>query len=176
MPVIIGLLGLLAAAYFWTMRARNAAQMTHELADVASDVMAAARRLGFRRRTNLHPVESVDDAKLAIGALGVAFLELGGLPSTEEQDALMRALQSHLGDDAKQAEETLILGRWLVNESGGPQQAITRIGRRLAKIDRAGGLAPLMAVLNEVGLAARTGLHDRQKDALAELARAFRVG
>lgn len=175
MPVLLGLLGLVAVAYIWIVRARNAAEMTHEIAGVASDVLAAARRLGFRRRNNVHPVDDIDDTGLAIGALGLAFLELGGLPNAEDHDALMRALQSHLGQNLTEAEETLILGRWLVSQAGGPQQSIARLAKRLQKLDRAGTLEPLMQVLNAVGLSARGGLSERQKDALADIARLFRL-
>lgn len=176
MPVILGLLGVLTVAVIWIMRMRNAAEMTHEIAGVAQDVLAAARRLGFRRRLDSHPVESLDDPKLAIGALGIAFLELGGLPTAEQHDALLKSLQAHTGQSLKDAEETLILGRWLVNESNGPVPAITRLSRRLAKLDRAGSFTPLMAVLNDVAQAGRDGaVSDRQRDALTEIARAFKL-
>ncbi|MGB3178522.1 MAG: hypothetical protein WBC68_01075 [Albidovulum sp.] len=177
MPVILGLIGAITVAFIWVMRMRNAAEMTHELAGVAQDVMAAARRLGFRRKLNTHPVDSLDEPNLAIGALGMAFLELGGLPCAEQQDALLTSLQSHTDQSLKDAEETLILGRWLVNECNGPMSAIPRLSRRLAKIDRVGGFAPLMAVLNDVAKAGRGGaVSDRQKDALSEIARAFKLG
>ena len=160
----------------WVTRMRNAAEMTHELAGVAGDVMAAARRLGFRRKLDTHPVESLDEPNLAIGAIGIAFLELGGLPTAEQQDALLTALQSRTGQSPKDAEETLILGRWLVTESNGPSQAIPRLARRLAKIDRAGSFTPLMAVLDDVAQAGRSdGVSDKQRDALTEIAQAFRL-
>ncbi|MGB3314820.1 MAG: hypothetical protein WBB85_10440 [Albidovulum sp.] len=176
MPVILGLIGAITVAFIWIMRMRNAAEMTHEIAGVAQDVLSAARRLGFRRRMNLHPVESLDEPKLAIGALGIAFLELGGLPTAEQQNILLKSLQAHIGQSLDDAEETLILGRWLVNESNGPEPAITRLSRRLAKLDRAGSFTPLMAVLNDVAQASRDGaVSDRQRDALTEIARAFKL-
>lgn len=176
MHIILGLIGALTVAFIWVTRMRNAAEMTHELAGVAGDVMAAARRLGFRRKLDTHPVESLDEPNLAIGAIGIAFLELGGLPTAEQQDALLTALQSRTGQTPKDAEETLILGRWLVTESNGPSQAIPRLARRLAKIDRAGSFTPLMAVLNDVAQAGRSdGVSDKQRDALTEIAQAFRL-
>jgi len=176
MPAVLALIGLITVAFVWVMRMRNAAEMTHEIAGVAQDVLAAARRLGFSRKLNTHPVDSLDDPNLAIGALGIAFLELGGLPSSEQHDALLKSLQSNTRQNLKEAEETLILGRWLVNEAQGPQSAIPRLSRRLAKIDRAGGLDPLMAVLTDVTAMNRSGtVSDRQQDALAEIARAFKV-
>lgn len=176
MPYFIAFLGLVGAAYFWAVRARNAGHVAQDLADMAGGVMGAARRLGFRRRANVHPVESIEEPALAIAALGTAFMELGGLPSREEQDALSMALQHHTHRSAKDAEDAMILGRWLVTECNGPEPAITRLSRRLAKLDRAGSLTPLMGVLNDTALAARGGrLSERQKEALAEIARALKV-
>ena len=60
MPYIIAQLGFLAGAYFWMIRARAAADAARDLTGVAQDVMAAARRFGFRRRLNTHPVESLE--------------------------------------------------------------------------------------------------------------------
>ena len=175
MPVLLGLLGAVAVAYFWIMRARNAAEMTHELAGVASDVMAAARRLGFRRRYDLHPVESVEEPNLALSSLSLAFLELSGLPTAEQHSALTRSLQSHTEQSLTEAEESLILGRWLINECNGAEPAITRLSRRLAKLDRAGALEPLMAVLKDVAVAGSGETSAKQKEALAEIARQFRI-
>lgn len=176
MPFILGLIGVIAAAYFWANRARNAAHIGQDLVNVAGDVMSAARRLGFRRRADVHPVESVDDTKLATGALALAFLELGSLPTAEDHESLIRSMQSHLDLGVKDAEEMLILGRWLVNECNGPMPAVTRLSKRLVRLDRAGSLTPLMSVLNDVGQTAHGDLSDTQKDALAEISRRFKLG
>ena len=102
--------------------------------------------------------------------------ELGGLPTQEQRDALSVALQRHTRRSARDAEEEMILGRWLVTECKGAEAAIARLSRRLCKLDRAGSFEPLMWVLNDVGVAARDGmLSDRQKDALAEIARTFKL-
>jgi hypothetical protein len=175
LPCLIAFAGLIAAAGLWAMRMRAAAQVTQELAGMASDVMAAARRLGFRRRHALHPVESVDEPKLAIGGIALAFMELGGLPTAEQQNALMTSLTERLDLGLKDAEETLILGRWLVSESGGPQQGIDRLARRLVKLDRAGSFTPLMDILKDTAAAGRGEMLPRQREALAEIARAFKI-
>jgi len=96
MPFIIGILGIIAAAYFWTMRARNAAEMAKTVAEVPGDIMAAARRFGFKRRMNVHPVESVDDPNLAIAGIANSFFELGALPTEEQRRMLYLQVQSVL--------------------------------------------------------------------------------
>jgi hypothetical protein len=176
MPYVIALIGLVIGAYFWVQRARMAAEATNELVGVAQDVMAAARRFGFRRKLNLHPVESLEDPDVAIAGAGIAFLELGGLPTVEQQDSLIVSLQSHLGQSHDKAEEALILGRWLVAESGGAQQGLERLARRLYKLRGSQTFQPLMAVLKDVAAAGRDGaVSARQKEALAELAVLFRI-
>jgi hypothetical protein len=175
MPFFLSLLALLAAAFFWAQRARTAARGAQELAGMASDVMAAARRFGFRRKLNTHPVDSLDDPDLAIAAAGMAFMELGGLPTAEQQDALAISLQAHLSMDHKRAEEALILGRWLVTECQGAEPGLTRLAKRLYKMQGAEGLAPLMSVVKDVAAGNRGGMSDKQRDAIAEIGRIYRV-
>jgi hypothetical protein len=58
-------------------RARNAANVATDLVDMAQDVMGAARRFGFRRKANTHPVDSLEDTKVAMAALGISFFGAG---------------------------------------------------------------------------------------------------
>jgi hypothetical protein len=169
MPILVGLLALIGAAWFWAQRARNAADMTRDLAGVAADVAAAARRFGFRRRGNTHPVESLDDPDVAVAGAGIAFLELGGLPSSEAQASLIRSLQSRLQMDHDKAQEAMILGRWLVTESHGAQPGFTRLVRKLVKMKGQAGFEPLMVVLRDVVEAHAGVMSPQQGDALDEV-------
>jgi hypothetical protein len=175
MPFLLGLIGLVAAAYIWAMRARAAGQAAQDLAGMAQDVLSAAKRFGFRRRLNIHPVDSLDDLNLVIAGAGLSFLELGGLPTAATQEALIRSLQSRLGMAHDPAKEALILGRWLMNECGGPDAAVTRFVRRAAKMNFAGAFEPLMNVLRDVAAATDTPMTPRQTDALDDVKRAFRL-
>lgn len=169
MPFLLGLLALIGAAYFWAQRARNAADMTRELAGVASDVAAAARRFGFRRRGNTHPVESLDDLDVAYAGVAIAFLELGGLPSVQAQEALTRSLQSRRDMAHDKAQGALILGRWLVTESQGAQPGFTRLVRKLFKMQGQAGFDPLMLLLRDVVEANAGVMSPQQGDALDEV-------
>ena len=169
MPYFVALLALVGGAYFWAQRMRGAAQVTRELSGVASDVMAAARRFGFRRRGAEHPVESLDDADVAIAGAAIAFLELGGLPNAEQQDHLIRSLQSRLNMAHDKAQEALILGRWLMMESGGAQPGFTRLVRKLARMNGPTGFETLMLVLRDEAEIAAGVLSSQQGDALDEV-------
>lgn len=175
MPIIIAALGVLAGVYFFVMRARGAAQMTHELMDVANDVRLAARRFGFSRKRDLHPVESIEDPNIALAALGTAFLELDDLPSKEQHLALTadlaRAARVNTGD----AEELLILGRWIMNQCGSPAQAVPRVGKKLYQMRSAEGFQPLMELVQGIAKAGSGSLSDKQREALGDLKRAFRI-
>lgn len=171
MHIVIGVIGLITAAYFLVIRARNAAEISHELMDMASDVRAAARRLGFRRTRAQHPVDAIDDPNTAAAALGVAYMELHGMPTEATQSALLLSLQSALQIDRKDAEEHLILGRWLVNECKGSAPAIARVSKRLNHLT-GGEIGPLLDILESI---TATPASDQQTEAIHDIKRAFRV-
>lgn len=171
MPFLIALLGIIGAAYFWAQRARNARDVMGDVADMANDVRLAARRFGFSRKMNVHPVESIEDPRLAIAAIGSAFLELDDLPTAEQRELLQVQVRSKLRASAEEAEEMEILGRWFMTECGGAEPAVARISRKLYKIGGADQMEPLMDILK----ASVTTLSDRQRDALEDITRAMRV-
>ena len=172
MPFLLALVAIAAGLYFWTLRARNAAEAARELGDMAADVMSAARRFGFRRRANIHPVDSIDDASVAMGALTVALAELGPPPSDASRKAHLIALQAELDMPLARAQELLILGHWLVNECNGPDPAIARMGKRVRSLAADDGLDGVLRIFKPVAEAS-AGLSEAQRDALADLARLF---
>ena len=172
MHIIIGLIGIIAAAYFWTLRARNAAEMAKVLAEVPGDIKAAARRFGFKRRMNVHPVESVEEPNLAIAGIANSFIEMSTLPTKEQRDMLMLQVQSVLNVSRDEAEELLVLGRWLANESGGPEACIYRLSNRLNKIAGVDGFQTLMDLLKKV---LKDEWSQDQIAALGDVRRAFRI-
>lgn len=157
MPVLMAILGIIGAAYFWTQRARNARYMLGDVGDMANDVRLATRRFGFTRKMNVHPVESI---------------ELDDLPTAEQRQLLQVQLRSKLRADADEAEEMEVLGRWFMSECGGADPAIARLSRKLYKIGGAEQMEPLMDVLKST---VKDGLSDRQRDALEDITRAMRV-
>jgi predicted ATP-grasp superfamily ATP-dependent carboligase len=67
------------------------------------------------------------------------------------------------------AQEALILGRWLMAESGGPQPGFTRLVRKLAKMKGQDGFERLMMVLRDEAEIAAGVLSAQQGDALDEV-------
>ncbi|WP_291240728.1 hypothetical protein [Gemmobacter sp.] len=175
MPVILAILAAAAGLIYWMMRARAAGHAAQDLVDMAGDLAAAARRFGFRRQAGRHPVEALEEPDVAVAGLGMAMMELGGLPTQEQQNALLVSLQHHLGYDLQKAQEAQILGRWLMMQCGGPMPGFSRLARRLAKLGGPEVFDPCMAVLRDVIAAQPAGISPQQKEALAELALAFKL-
>lgn len=174
MHILIGIVGLLIAAGVWAWRLRMAKQALEEVSNVASDVMAAARRMGFKRQTDVHPVESIEEPELAVTALGLAFLDLASLPTAEQLAALKSAICNELAVTEAKTDEMLIVSRWLVNECKTPQQAFSRLLKRLSKLDK-NGFQPLLSILTSMRHGADSDLNPRQRDAIDEVANIFRL-
>lgn len=175
MHIVIALAGLAVAAFLWVNRAQRASHVAGELMDVAADVKNAARRFGFRRQANQHPVDGIEDPQLAIGGLAMAFVELDDLPTADARTQTDLSLRKHLNIDADTAREIATLGRWFVEECGGPTPGFARLARKLKAIDGAQSFETLMGVLRDVTLATGGTPSHRQSDALTELTRIFRL-
>jgi hypothetical protein len=143
--------------------------------DMANDVRLAARRFGFRRRTDLHPAEAIEDPAIAIAGIASAFIELDGLPTSDQRSALVRQMQTVLSLPAQDADELAILGRWIASECGPPDAAISRLSRKLARLGGVDSFSPLLTILNGTLTASSAALNTRQKEALDDVQRAFRI-
>ncbi len=88
MPVILAILGAIGAALIYYIRTRGPIDSGRDLIEAAHDVRLAARRFGFKRNASRHPAEDIDDPKVAIGGIAVAFLEMDDLPANVEVHVL----------------------------------------------------------------------------------------
>jgi hypothetical protein len=175
MPVILAVVATITGLLFFILRARNASNAAVELFDVANDVRLAARRFGFRRQTNLHPAESIEEPNIAISGIASAFLELDDLPTSDQREALAWEMTETLKVSKADADELCILGRWMVSECGGADAAISRLSRKLYRLDPQ-GLSPLLALVsNTVAKSSSGGLNLKQTEALDDVKRAFRI-
>ena len=175
MPVILAVVGVVTAVLFFVLRARNAAHAATDLIDMANDVRLAARRFGFRRRADIHPAESIEDHRVAMAGISSAFLELDDLPTSDQRAALTRSMQDTLDLSKQDADELTILGRWIANECGTPDAAVSRLSRKLVRLAGQESFTPLLTILNATLAAGSTGLNTKQKEALDDVKRAFRI-
>ena len=170
MPVFIAILAALGGLLWWWIRS-NPRDALHVASDAVTIARNAPRKIAFRRQTREHPVEGVDDPRLAVATIGEAFIQLDDLPSREDRARLQIKLRRLYGLSAEDAEEMDVLARWLLEQCGGAQAAIARVGRRLYKIDGDAAWDELTGVLDAV---TGDGPSQRQEDAIADLRLALR--
>lgn len=173
MPILLVLLGTLAAVLWYVVRIRNAAHRVENVADAANELHLAARRFGFRRRSNQHPVEDIEDPNLAIAAAAIAFQELNGLPTQDERDLLTLVLRKTLSISGDTASEAVTIGQWLVAQCGTADAALSRLTRKLYKLDGAASLEPLMTVIK--GIITGTELSVQQREAIEVVTRTYKL-
>ncbi|MEM8848592.1 MAG: hypothetical protein AAGE03_01020 [Pseudomonadota bacterium] len=165
MPILIAILAAIGGAIWWWARS-NPGDALGVADDAVTMARNAPRKMAFRRQTKEHPVEGIDDPVLAMVAIGHAFIRLDGLPTREDQARLQDLSRIIWRLDQGDAEEMGALAAWLVDQCGGASAAVSRLGRRLWKIDEDASWGQLERLL--AGLA-EGGFSDGQDGALADL-------
>lgn len=171
MPIIIAILTLVGGAIWWWVRnnPRDAMSVADDAVTIARN---APRKLAFRRQTKEHPVQGIDDPRLAVATLSHAYLQLDTLPTQEQNDRLHVALRKVLRFSAEEAEEMDALSRFLFQSCGGADETISRVARRLFKID---GAASWDALTEALSAAVEDAPTARQKDAIEDMRRALHI-
>lgn len=171
MPFLFAILMAIGGAVWWWVR-RNPHDALDMAQDAATTIRNAPRRFAFRRQTNMHPIEKIDDETTLICTIAQAFIELDDLPTAEMRDHLLSLLPAKLGGSKKEATEMAVFGRWVITQCESPAQAIPRLGRRLFKIGGAESWQPLQEVM--MGIVG-DDLSQAQVTAIDDLRRAFRL-
>lgn len=170
MHIVLLALTAIGGAIWWWVRA-NPREAIGTAADLATTVRNAPRRLAFRKQTNAHPVEGIDDPRIAITAIAQAFIELDTLPTKEQRDLLAYAMSGELDCTAEEVTEIEVLGRWLVTQCQGAELAVPRLARRLKKIDDGRSWDRLLGVLGHL---VQDELSSSQESAIEDMKLAFR--
>ena len=170
MPIILLILTAVGGAIWWWVRAnpREAINVAQDAVTVARN---APRKLAFRKQLKAHPVEGIDDPRIAICAIAQAFIELDDLPTKEQRERLHFLLRTKLRASEDEAQEMEVLGRWLQGQCQNPEAAITRLARRMNKIDGDASYDQLQAVLEDL---AGEDLSESQVNAIGDIRQAFR--
>lgn len=169
MPYLIALLGMISAIVFWYYRLRDTSQ---GVMDMANDVRLAARRFGFQRRQNTHPVESIDDARLAASAIMIIAAESDGAISEAEQKTFLLQCQSVFQCSAEEAGEFFIFGRWIANVSPVRDDTLRRLVRKTLQLGGAEALSDLGGMVLAIGEADHGAADDFVNEVLDRLKRA----
>ncbi len=175
MPILLALLGAAVTAFFYMNRARNAANAASDLVGVADDIRLAIRRFGFTRKSGTHPVEQIDDARIAVAALVKALIDEAGYPTSELILQYVIRLQKDLQFTLTDAEEIKTLSDWLIASCHGTSPAITRLARKLYKLSGSEGYGPVEGILTSVYAGVGEAPSAKQLDSLAEIRRLMRA-
>ena len=171
MPVVLAILGIISAAAIWYYRAQAARDAAGDLFDMANDVRLAARRFGFKRRTDVHPVDSIDDARLAGAGIVAAVAGMGGPLAQPQLDELSRQFQSVFGVARDEAVEISTFGRWIAEQCGTRAEAVRRLSKRLRGLAGAEAHADLHTMIDAVIASGGTAPTEDQADAKATITR-----
>lgn len=129
---IIGLLiAVILGAGYWVHRARSIRDAAETLADSANDVRLAARRFGFRRKINVHPIDSIEDARIVGLSIATAMAQIERTWTKEDNDTAIRRAQFAFEIGVDEATEMVVLALWLNSQSATPSDAAKRLGKRL---------------------------------------------
>jgi hypothetical protein len=169
MPFVLAAIAALGAAYVWYLRMQGAKQAAETLFEAANDVRLAARRFGFRRRLNLHPVDSIDDARIAAVTMVAALMQIDKLWDQSMSDKLVVQVQSVLGEDKTEAEELVTLARWMAGQCATNDDAVRRAGKRLMALAGAKALPDLNTMIER--LLGTSGHSEALADSLETLRR-----
>lgn len=164
MPFLIAIVGLLVAAFVWYNRIKQAGHFAGELKDAANDVRLAARRFGFKRRSNVHPIDALDDARLAAAGIVAATVQMDGMWEQSMWDAMVQQAQSVFDVALDEAEEIVTFARWIAVQGGNPHEAVRRMSRRLKRLAGKDAMADTVQMIRGVsGRGGRALSHDAQE-------------
>ena len=172
MHILLGILAVVGGVLFWIWRTQNAATAARDVVEVADDIRAAVRRFGFSRKANQHPLDGIDDPRLAAAGILAAFANMDGALSRDEIAGIAKTCRDAFGCSAHDADQIGAYGRWLIQQSpNNMDEVIRRLGRNLVhKLDEA-EKQDLLTMIERVASIEGGGLSDIQADAMERLAR-----
>lgn len=173
MPVLIALLSVVSAVAFFIIRSRNTLNAARDLVGMADDVRLAARRFGFRRKSNVHPVDAVEEDTVLLGALSVGYSMLGQVFTEASKTQLVELCQDQLLQTHQEAQDLVVYGHWMIQQCGTPSAGFTRVLKRLYRLRGNAAFDPIMGMLS--GLSKGGDLTPQQREALEEVQTVFRL-
>ncbi len=175
MHILAATVGLLFLAFRLYLRLSCSRNLAASLVETVADAPKAVRRYRFRRKANVHPVEAIDDPSIAVAALGVAHVELELIPSQDHWDGLKVNIARVLDVSGAEAEELMVLGRWLVAECGTVDAAVARLSRKLYRMAGPARAAALHGLVQAIVAAQSPSPNGAQADVASDVARFMHI-
>jgi len=169
MHILIAALGILAAIGYWIYRIQNAAHGVKSIGEAATDIQAAARRFGFRQKANRHPVDGVDDPRVAATTLLILVAADDGSLSMAEQNEIQQQVSTVFGASQAETIELFQFSRWLSEQTRNPDDMARRLIKRTLQLGGPETLPDLMRMVSAVGRADTGETSENTKQILVKI-------
>ena len=173
MGFVAAILAAAGALAFWMYRARDVADASHGMLDIAQDARSAIRRFGYRRKKNVNPLDDVDDPRLAAAGILAATARLDGDYTREQLDRISRECLETFEVSQAEAEDMTAFGRWLA-QHGEPEEVVRRLGRNLRATLGDDQRTALHAMISRVAAVEGGAPSERQEEVRDMLERLWR--
>lgn len=150
MHIILGLIGILAAASFWIYRINAAARGAQELAELAGEAANLPRKMRFKSKTGKKAIDVLEDPREAAAVVLAGYmLEAGDVPSDKrEQLAAMLGERFEVSRDT--GEEMVAQAFWIHADIANPDSVINKMIDLVGKTAGADALRDLIVMLEVV--------------------------
>lgn len=128
MNVVWIIVGMVTAAWLWARRAHQAKDVADNVVEMARDVRLNFRRLGFKRRSDLHAADCVEDPRLAVAGIVAAIARMRGPLSTHTQEVFTREVMETFKTDPQHAADIVAFGQWVARQCATPELAAHKLG------------------------------------------------
>lgn len=147
MHIILGIIGLLAAAGFWIYRINAAARGAQELAELAGEVANLPRKMRFKSKTGKKAIDVLEDPREAAAVILAGYmLEAGDVPS-DKRDQLAAMLGERFEVSRNTGEEMVAQAFWIHADIANPDSAINKMIDLVGKAAGADALRDLIGML-----------------------------
>lgn len=171
MHILIAILGAIAAIGYWMYRARDAKDTARDLFEMGNDVRLAAKRFRYKQKTNVHPVDSVEDARLLAAGLMIVAAETNGSVTAAEQSVMKRQAVEYFGCSTEDAAEMISFGHWIAAQ-GNKDETTRRMIKRVVALGGKETLPDLIEMVSAVGTVDKPTLDDGVEELVERLKRA----
>ncbi len=173
MQILAALIGLIGVIAIWQWRVRAARDAGNQIAEGVHDIRLAVRRLMHEKKYNRHPVDSVEDPRLAAAGVIVAVATMDAPISQREIEALRKAARETFEVTDREALDIVSFGRWIAGQCETNGEAVRRLSRVVQQRAGAEAAPDLIRIVTEVATADGNELGEQETDALDTVRRAF---
>lgn len=161
---VLAVIGLVLLVWWRFLDARRTSAGTPA---GARDVRLNIRRLMHGRSDAEHPVEAVDDPRLAAAGVVVAVATMDGPISQAEIGRLTRAAQDTFEISEREALDVLSFGRWIAGECATNAEAVRRLSKIVLRTAGPEAGPDLVRMIEDVATAGGSELGPEERDAIA---------